>query len=408
MMPAKITIQGDFWDCQIYRGRLYLWYSNGDVSVFDWGKLVRSFITDPAQDLALTCAFLDGRFLYASNLSVLFRDEQFKSLLETKFDDLTRRNLVIEENDLHNFLISKQSNPFNELQTDSEILYNTVYALTYDGIFCAAAHRPIKNKYQLSTKISKVTDLVGYSMKAGKYSKLAVSAGDDGLFEYNASSGDDYFDDFDERNRLHQVSSKHSSFADFNFLSLYNSSIIGSSFLSLHRWEEDETTVGKPRRTIEKEISDVEIFGDSLRTALSWGTNEKIYRARDNMLEVVTFNNYAKDEDYFSRKHQFQFQAWKGNILKGGVAYFGTIIECQNALVVLMGDDDFFNIQGAVTRWRVYPRSLNYENHLHVIHDNRIEIYSFNNDYFRDQKNKDIGLKFSETFSVNPKSRFRF
>ena len=31
MQPSKITILGDFFDCQIYRGRLYLWTLSGDI-----------------------------------------------------------------------------------------------------------------------------------------------------------------------------------------------------------------------------------------------------------------------------------------------------------------------------------------------------------------------------------------
>ena len=111
-----------------------------------------------------------------------------------------------------------------------------------------------------------------------------------------------------------------------------------------------------------------------------------------------------KDENYFSKKNVFQFQAWKGKIIKGGNAYFGTIIECENAIVVLTGEKEFFNIPGSATRWRVYPRSFNYENHLHVIKDDRLEIYSFNNDYFRDQYDKNFGIRFTEKFKVKGSS----
>ena len=52
-------------------------------------------------------------------------------------------------------------------------------------------------------------------------------------------------------------------------------------------------------------------------------------------------------------------------------------------------------IPGPITRWRVYPRSMNYENHLHVILDDRIEIYSFNHDYFLSQQEKEIGIQFT-------------
>jgi hypothetical protein len=78
------------------------------------------------------------------------------------------------------------------------------------------------------------------------------------------------------------------------------------------------------------------------------------------------------------------------------VAYFGVIVECENALVVMNDENEFFNIPDSVTRWRVYPRSIRYENHLHVISDSKIDIYSFNHDYFRSQEDKKIGIKYLE------------
>jgi hypothetical protein len=60
----------------------------------------------------------------------------------------------------------------------------------------------------------------------------------------------------------------------------------------------------------------------------------------------------------------------------------------------MLSDGTYYNIPGEVTRVRIFPRSLNYENHLHVIHNNTLEIYSFNNDYFVDQKAKDLGFAF--------------
>lgn len=410
MNPAKITIEGDFWDCQIYRGRLYLWESNGCLRVVNWYDLVRSFINKPAEELILTCAFLEGRFLYASNLSALFLDQEFRSLLTKKFNKLLQRELVVTTEYLEKFTMSTQDNPFKELQTDSEIINNTVYALTYDGLISAEAHQPSRNKNLVKKQTHKINDFVGYSVKAGKYGRLALSGGEEGLYEYDASNGEnEYYDWASQRNikRFRQVTKRHSSFADFNFLSLYNSSLIGKSFLSLYTLKEGtDFRSAFQNKTLEQEVSENQIFGSNGANSLSWGTNEKLYKATNNILEVVRFNNYDKEQNYFSKKESFEFQAWKGKILKGGTAYFGTIIECENAVVVLTGDGEFFNIPGSATRWRVYPRSFNYENHLHVIHEEKLEIYSFNHDYFRDQSDKEFGIKFTENFFAQP-GRFR-
>ena len=40
MQPLVLSIPGDFWDVQIYRGRLYLWHYDGRLSVYDWERLI--------------------------------------------------------------------------------------------------------------------------------------------------------------------------------------------------------------------------------------------------------------------------------------------------------------------------------------------------------------------------------
>ena len=157
--------------------------------------------------------------------------------------------------------------------------------------------------------------------------------------------------------------------------------------------------LNKPIRDFEGNISEDEIFNTkNERHFISWGIEDKIYKATDYGFEIIKYNNYAKKEngdEQFSRLNSFKFHTWKGNIINGGSSYFGNIVECENALIVVQSDEKIFTINGPVTKWRVYPRSMNYENHLHVILDDRIEIYSFNQDYFVNQENKEIGIQFN-------------
>lgn len=397
MIPLKIRIEGDFWDCQIYRGRLYLFSSNGTLKILDWNSIVQFFIQDPIDELILTCGFIDGRKLYDSNIILLLKDERIKNLLRENFVNQGLRNLVVDSDHINKFLLKEVKNPFNELHTDSEIFSNKIFGITYNGLYSVDVHA--KGKHVINEQANRLNSFVAYSLKADKYGKLAVSGGEEGLYEFKASGNET---PSHSESRLKKISGKHSSFADYNFISLYNSSLFGDSFLALHKWKEKVPgSQEKPSTILDKEVVENEIFGQSRHNSLSWGTNEKIYRACDNILEVINFNNYASVEDgCFSDMRSFEFQAWKGRILKGGTAYFGAIIECEHALVVLMEQDDFYNIQGAPTRWRVYPRSLNYENHLHVVQDSWIDIYSFNNDYFRPKK-KSFGIEFKEEKKFN-------
>lgn len=69
-------------------------------------------------------------------------------------------------------------------------------------------------------------------------------------------------------------------------------------------------------------------------------------------------------------------------IISGSAAYFGNIVEFYDGLWVIRSDGEITKVNKPVTRWRIFPRSINYENQLHVILDDRLDIYSFNHDYF--------------------------
>jgi|GEM_PF-482439 len=393
MNPSRIVIQGNYWDCQIYRGRLYLFTVIGTVKTINWNSLVDSIQEDDYTKIAVNYAFKNGRNLYHPELNDLFKDTDIKNLLRSKFADLSLKQISVTEEDLSQHLIGEQDSPFHELHTDSEVFSNKLYVLTHNNLLSSTIHGSSK-KYPVARNVQKHFDLYGFTIRANRYARLAVSAGDDGLMEYNGSSN--YGLSSNDDRRMVQISNRHSSFADYSFLSIYNSSLAGDSFMSYFTWNpENERSI--PERIKKGEFDETSIFESNLRRQhyLSWGSNEKIYRAVDGGLEMVRFNNYAKiDEPIFSDVKFIPFQTWKGQVLSAYIAYFGTVLHCENAVVVMLSDGTFYNIPGEASRVRIFPRSFNYENHLHVIQDNSLEIYSFNNDYFVDQKSKDFGFAY--------------
>jgi len=85
---------------------------------------------------------------------------------------------------------------------------------------------------------------------------------------------------------------------------------------------------------------------------------------------------------------------FKGDVVSGRTALFGTIIECDNALVIVPSEGPQFTLSGEPVNWRIFPSSKHYENHLHIIYEDRIEIFSFNHDYFVDQDAKRSGIRY--------------
>lgn len=401
MQPVKITLRGDYYDCQIYRGRLYLWTFNGDLKVYNWKELVQSFIKKETDNIAMTFCFLDGNYLYKSSLIELFKDEDFKDLLLKKFKEIENPTFELSIIELEKFIFGQQETPTGILPTDTEIYSNKLYFINENGLFSGSAHRAKSEKYPVSSKPSKLWDCNLLSLKANKYPQLALSGGDEGLFELNmASSLPSNLERIEKKSPIFQISKKHSSFSNYSYLNIYNTSLVEDSFLATFKWNmsKDNNNKEKPLRDYDSYINDKTIFDvKNKKHFVSWGIEDKLYKATEGGFEIIKINNYAnadRGEKQFKRLKTVNFNAWKGNVINGGTTYFGNIVECENELVIIQSDSKILIIPGPITKWRIYPRSMNYENHLHVILDDRIEIYSFNHDYFLNQENKEIGIEF--------------
>lgn len=383
MKPNKITIQGSFLDCQIYRGWLYLWSFDGKLSIYNWNHIIESLCEDDMDKLAFKFAFQDGHFLYKQSSMELFSDTEFSSLLKTKFQRLEQLQLNLSEKELRRFLIGEMDTPSRRLPIDTEIYNSILYYCTEDGLFSANAHKTDGNP--VSSRPSQLWDARILSIKADKYPRIAISAGNDGLFELSLAKTP-LFSRHEQE--LQQIGNGHSSFANYSNLSVYSSSLIGKSYLALFNWEEDNGYIRKYSGTVDSEV----IFGDNGKD-LSWAVDGKIFRVSKSGFNIIRFSNNDKS-GLFTKQTDYNNIFDGGDIIGGASAYFGNIVEFENSLSVILTDGNSLRINEPVTRWRIYPRSINYENQLHVLLEDRFEIYSFNHDYFISQVDKILGINF--------------
>jgi hypothetical protein len=65
----------------------------------------------------------------------------------------------------------------------------------------------------------------------------------------------------------------------------------------------------------------------------------------------------------------------------------------ERSLVIALSNGEFMTVEGEPVRWRVFPRSTNFTNQLHIIYDDRIEILSFVHDYLVKQEDKLAGIR---------------
>jgi len=366
---------------------------DGSVGVYNWNELLEKKFGEIIDPLILECAFTRGDYLYKSEVSKLLQDQDIKKVLYDKISKASEQELLINSDDLNGSEFSKQDNPAKELPTDICIYYNTLFSLTDSGIFSSSVHG--QTKYGISTRSKKLWDCSLLSIQAYG-NKLAMAGGEEGVFELHRG---DYFGNLSNlekiENGIYKISDHHSSFVNWSFASLYSSSYVDSGFLAAFGWNKNQDTE-KWERNFKKIIPDSQIFEQS---GFSWGSQEKIYLANCNTVEVVEYVQSLTDDNEanpFQHLASISLENIYGNIICGGISYFGVIIECEESLTVLCSDYSLCTFSEPVARWRVYPRSKRYENHLHVIYENKLVVYSFNHDYFIDQDQKNQGIKYKE------------
>ncbi|MCL2048835.1 MAG: hypothetical protein FWG87_08915 [Defluviitaleaceae bacterium] len=380
----KLSIQGDFWDCQIYKGKLYLWTFDGKIITYNWDSFISDCMKNSRADLAMTCAFLKGYYLYNPSFDLFFGNNEIKEIIKNQFKTLSRKKLFFTEKDLEKYILGTQDLFTPELSIDSGVYYNKFYVADETGIYSASANDPRLIK-PISTRTHKLWDGHSLSLKIGRGGNIAVSAGSDGLFEYNQQV---YNSD-----RMKLINARHSSSSNWAFSSIYSTSYLDGSFLSPYYYDDDNGG-HRPNEIIDDSV----IFGD--KNGLSWAYNEKFYKYSNDAISIVRFtqkNLKSEENKAFEHIDTIKLQSWKGDVISTGVSHFGTILECDNAMIILpsdTSDNTPITIPGRVVRWRVYPKSIDYINHLHIITETSIDIYSFNNDYLVDQKSKKYGAEY--------------
>lgn len=396
MQPVKITIPGEYWDSQIYAGRLYLFGLSGDIITLDWNNLIEDFRIDESLRLVVKAAFQESNLFYHSR-NVLFQDQDIKNVILSKFDKLVmlakQGDLTVSDKKMSSLEVGHQDNSFPFPHNDSQIYGKTLYVGSQEGIHSATIEKRTKTKCPINTQIQRKWDCHVSAMSASD-DCLALAAGSEGLFEMSLLN----------QGELKNLSKQNCIDCNWTFYSIYASSHVCSGYLAEFEKENHFDVEGEnsyhQRSSVQRNfkglISDKEIFDDS---GYSCGAHDKLCQVRDRGVHVVRYQPWK--EHKLQHINDLLLADWKGQVISAKVASFGVIIECENAIVVLRSDDEppsTSTFLGEPVNWRIFPRSKHYENQLHIIYEDRIEIISFNHDYFVNQKSKRAG---TEVFQIN-------
>ena len=397
----KIVIEGSFWDSYIYSNNLLLFGRDQTIKSYNWDSFVNSHISNPLDLLAYRCAFYQSDFLYGVRERQLFSDPEIKELILDKFNRI--ESIYVSEQDLSLFKTFKTPIELPHLTIDIGVFKNKLYYCDSDGLFV----RQIRNNTKtsaISSRMNKFWDAYIQCLKVSKFGRIALSASSDGLFELNTTDYDiGMYEEFKPiEEDIFQLTNEHSSYSCWAFSSILNGSYVGNTRLFGFRYISNNMSYDSERETgmnFMKSYDMSNLFTKNDPSAIIISENEKIYQLSSDMITGVEYNqsNLGTNEEIFT--HLFsKEQNFEAEIVDAAVAEFGIVIETKTKLYVLLSTgEEIYTVnknQEDIIRWRVFPRSTCYVNQLHVIYNNRIEIISFNDDYFVDQKHKQIGNRF--------------
>ena len=402
MQPLKITIRGYFWDTQIYKDKLYLFDLDGSLQLIDWPKLVNSFKIPERCRVAMQCAFLRSDYLYGNKWNIILGDSEVKELLLSKYKELASFTLDINIGALTHYIEDQEDTPFPFAHNDSLFYNDHLYVASQSGIFSER----MSGMNIPSTSVEARWDAPVSSLDVHN-GVLALAAGEEGLFRFPSETYYGYGTEgyphktpnrVNDRisNKCYYIRNSVLSFAHNTPATLVEYNAARPNFRSFYN--QDEATEPKQDNQDSWENApvnqlEVNVIHESYnQDSLCWGSKDRICIAGENQLTVIKYNPYSqRRRNVANLVSQVRLDSWKGNAVSGANAVFGTILELDNALVIVRSDSNIETVIGEPVNWRIFPRSRHFGNQLHIIYDDRLEIISYNHDYFVEQQNKPFG-----------------
>ncbi|MDQ0254121.1 hypothetical protein J2S74_001494 [Evansella vedderi] len=343
MTAMSLRIEGEYWDFLIKYNKLFLWNFEGEIEIYNWEEILREI------------SHKYGDFIYS-----LYNGSMINQIIKEK--DITGHynDIYLSRFDLDRYLDKKELTPTGDVITSINSYNENILINTDDGLFISFLND--------MGKFEKITDMPFYNISVGTYGKVALAGGEEGVFELLLPINNLNKNYKGYKEGFRNIIKKHSNRTSWVKNNIYSSSYIEEFILN-------------PMNTNEIIYGEDQIYKYSAKeeiTKVTWVNNNKIYRKlNSSTLEEVTILDSENEELNF-KSRTLNFQGWKGEIIAGAGAAYGTIVECENALVVIFKDKSVMNIPGEVVRWKSYKSKERYSNILGIIYDEELVLTAFN------------------------------
>lgn len=383
---VEIVIPGDYWDSQIYAGELVLFGSDGSLQTFEWPRIVDDIAVEDDLRLALEAALIGNSWLYQSGAQRLLEDPEVAAVLYQRFirlDALPKPISVLPSKAV------SRLNPLPFPHADSDVFRSRLYIGSRDGLHGI----PLQSSNRGKRGVSKLTDAPALSI-AAKYYCLAHAGGSEGLFQTSIQDSRQSLAGFTTA-----LASDFCNACEWASLDILASDNHGDLFAASFKKERGSDRASKINREFVRVRTAQELFHrdpSEPPPELSWGSRDKVFQVRAGAIEVRRYQTTGGDNEARALETlgSVSIASVESNqsIVAARVAPFGCVIEYDAFLLIVPSVGEPFRLDGEPVRWRVFPRSKHYLNHLHVIYEDHVRIVAFTHDYFVDQKTKLAGI----------------
>ena len=307
-------IKGDYMDCQLYDGNLFLWTYSGELKIYNFRKLI--------------C-------------------------------ELEKRK-EISENTLRLYQIGTVERMDTRFPTDSEVYGDKYYITSRNGLYQSG----IK---ELEQGFQKVWDCPLLSISAKSTKGLTMAGGAEGVFVY--SEVDAIRDKYGMKDsKITKVSGKHANYSAFCSKGLYATSVLEESYyLKLYKHSSKGELCPTDKIFPDKNV----LLSWSYRDKLYGYFNDKI-----SIKRIVRKNSSVKFEDY--KEYCFYPQKGKVLAgMSTDFADIIELENALVIFPIRHSTEDTKSetIWGPITRWRAFPKSYGYNNIIMIVLEDELMLY---------------------------------
>jgi hypothetical protein len=392
MPRLALRLPGDYWDSYLYMGYLYLFEQTGSLRVVDWERLVSTVDVPVVLQAARRVAFVRNDLLYPR------RNVRTARVPSETFNRLANLDLEITQLALEAHTVIRQANPFPFPHSDVAIYGRQLLVGSHDGLHQVECPFP-DGRVQTSSFGGAQRRWDGHVLAiAAKYDRLAIAAGSDGLRELPLGVfGDGIASLTDDPPARAEINCTQCNWV---FMHMYAGGPEPTGGLA--QFDREDAT--KRRALIfVKFQSSTELFGDS---GFSWAQGDRICMLSKDRLLVVRYRDRHRRRDASpleARRSQVESDDI-GEPIAAAVGVFGLVVEYESLLQIVLSNQSAIELEPPA-RWRVFPRSNFYENQVHFIYDDHLDIAAFVQDAEVTQSTKVVGAQYRQPLSRSYKHR---